>query len=133
MFFLAAEPILPGWVVLPLACLAVIVIGVHLQSMHRSRMPESRRRIRTASNLVAMLTVPLLASGFGVIRPDDHRAFVMVWLVVVGLLGIIVMLALVDVLNNIRIHAAERRRVRSEIRRLEGEVRRIVGEQRSTR
>jgi hypothetical protein len=61
-----------------------------------------------------MLAVPLIASGFAIVRPDDRRAFVMIWLAVVGLLGIVVMLAMVDVLNNIRIHTAERRHMRSQ-------------------
>lgn len=126
--FLAADPILPAWVVLPMAGFTLVVIGFHLQWMHRAKMPESRRRIRTASNLVSMGAVPLIAVGFGLINPDDHRLFVLVWLAIVGLLGIIVLLAMVDVLNNFRIHAAERRQIRGQIRGLEHELRAIMSE-----
>ncbi len=128
MFFTSAEPILPVWLVLPLASLTLIVLGAHLQWMHQADMPGSRRRIRTASNLVSMLTVPLIAAGFALVNPDDHRLFVMVWLAIVGLLGVIVILAGVDMLNNLRIHAMERRHIRTEIRRLQGEMRSLVRE-----
>jgi len=123
-----AESILPAWFVLPLASLTLIVLGVHLQWMHQADMPGSRRRIRTASNLVSMLTVPLIAAGFGIVNPDDHRLFIMVWLAIVGLLGIIVILAGVDMLNNLRLHAQERRHIRTEIRQLQGEMRTLVRE-----
>jgi hypothetical protein len=123
-----AESILPVWFVLPLASLTLVVLGVHLQWMHQADMPGSRRRIRTASNLVSMLTVPLIAAGFALINPNDHRVFVMVWLAIVGLLGVVVVLAGVDMLNNLRIHAQERRHVRTEISRLQGEMRTLVRE-----
>jgi hypothetical protein len=123
-----AESILPVWFVLPLASLTLVVLGVHLQWMHQADMPGSRRRIRTASNLVSMLTVPLIAAGFALINPNDHRVFVMVWLAIVGLLGVVVVLAGVDMLNNLRIHSKERHQVRSEIRQLQGEMRTLVRE-----
>jgi len=130
---LAADPILPAWLVLPMAALTLVVIGIHLQWMQGARMPESRRRIRTASNLVSMGAVPLIAGGFGIVNPDDHRLFVLIWLAIVGLLGIIVLLAMVDVLNNFRIHAAERRQMRSQIGGLERELRTILQERRGAR
>ncbi len=126
MYLTGAEPILPVWLVLPLASLTLVILGAHLQWMHHADMPGSRRRIRTASNLVSMLTVPLIAAGFALVNPDDHRLFVMVWLAIVGLLGVVVILACVDMLNNLRIHAKERQHIRTEIRRLQGEMRTLV-------
>ena len=80
-----------------------------------------------------MGAVPLIAVGFGLVNPDDHRLFVLTWLAIVGLLGIIVLLAMVDVLNNFRIHAAERRQMREQARGLEHELRTILSERRGAR
>jgi len=124
----APDPILPAWFVLPLAVLTMIVVGFHIQWMHRVSMPGSRRRIRTASNMVSLLAIPLFATGFGLISPGDHRLFVGVWFLAMSLLGIIILLAGIDMLNSFRLHAAERRHLRSQIRRLESEFKTLMAE-----
>lgn len=116
MILLATEPILPALFVCPLAIVALMVIGLHVQWMRRAPMPDSRRRIRMASNAVSMLAVPLFAAGFGLVSPDHSRLFVGVWFLGVNLLGIIVVLAGLDMFNNLRLHARDRRALRQQYR-----------------
>lgn len=132
MFTLAQDPILPPVLILPLAAVAMLVTCAHLVWMQRTPMPPTRRRIRTVTGVLSLFTITLTAIGFGVISPDQPRPFLLVWLTVIGLLGILVLLAAIDMANNVRLHAAERKHIRSQLTRLQGELK-ILAHQRRTR
>lgn len=131
MIGLAGDPVLPAWVVLPLAVVAMLATCGHLMLMQRVSMPASRRRIRTAAGVLSLFLIPLTAIGFGALSPADHRVFLLVWLTVMGMLSMLVVLASLDVLNNVRLHAGERARLRANMQRLRGELRRAIEEQRA--
>lgn len=117
-----SETMLPAWFVFPLAALAIIVLAGHLMLISRdAEMPASRRRIRTVSGVLMMAITPLAAYAFALTPVNEPRMFVLVFASVVGLLGIVIMLAGVDIANNIRLHRLEQKRIRNqlaEIRRL---------------
>lgn len=102
------HPVAPAWVVFPLAVLTGLIVLLHLSMMHDPKvfeqMPLSRRRLRTAGGVVALVAVPVLAYAFGIVTPSDPAAFTMAWSASVGILGMIVMIAAMDSLNSIRIH-----------------------------
>ena len=79
-----------------------------------------------ANGWVLLLLIPLLAAGFGVIDPNANaRMFALVWFAAIVLLALCVCLAVMDMLNTLRLsrnaerylgHAAAVR-ARDELRR----------------
>tara|TARA_R110002072_G_scaffold42064_19_gene118570 strand:+ start:162364 stop:162741 length:378 start_codon:yes stop_codon:yes gene_type:complete len=95
------------WVVLPMASVALLVQAGYLMVLKElpdGAMPASRKRIRTASGWMSMFAIPLSAYGFGFATMDEPRVFVIVWMVVIGLIGGILMLAGLDSINTMRLH-----------------------------
>ncbi len=130
---LSHDPVLPEWFVLPLALFAAAVAGLHLMLLQEADVPSSRRRIRTASGLITLLVIPLVAYLFGIVSPAERRAFLLASGATVGLLFIIVLLAGVDIVDSLRLVAAERRAHRERLRSLRVELRRIVSDARPPR
>lgn len=121
MLTLGTDSLAPGWLVLPLAGVALLATAAHIVALREApagALPESRRRIRTATGWVIMVTIPLTAYAFGIATPSDAGVYLTVWMAVVALLGAILMLALLDAVNTMRLHRAAVRRLRAEYRRL---------------
>jgi len=116
VFGVQTDPVLPFWFIGPLALLTMLVIAGHLLAMRaaRARVPASRYRVRTVNGGLMLTVTPLLAVAFGVVPPSESRVFVMVWFACMGLLAIVMVLAAVDALNNIRLMLVERARLREE-------------------
>lgn len=110
----SSAALVPAWLAFPVAAFLVVTIAIHLQSLKGAQMPESRRRIRSANGWVMLIATPVSAYAFGAATTQDPRAYVMVWLAVAGLLAIVMLLALLDMLNNRRLHRAEVRESRGE-------------------
>lgn len=124
-FFVFANnsgPLLTPWVVMPIAGVLLIVIGAHLNALAAAPMPASRRRIRVVNGWLMLLTTPLAAYAFAMATPSNTRLYVLVWLAVVGLIGIIVMLAVMDMLNTQRLYRTVQRELTREIKGLHREV-----------
>ncbi|HEX8877627.1 MAG TPA: hypothetical protein VF777_12830 [Phycisphaerales bacterium] len=107
----AHTPLLPPWVVLPVAVVMLLVVAVHLLVITHAPMPESRRRIRLANGWIMLLLVPLGAAAFGVVTPGDPRTFLIVWLLVIFMLIMLIVLATLDVFNTGRLYRRERRSI----------------------
>ena len=113
------DPLAPIWLVLPLALIALIVQAgylIALKELHREYMPASRRRIRTASSWMSMFAIPLSAYGFGFASTNDATLFAIVWMVVIGLISGILMLAGLDAVNTLRLHRHAKQGLESEFR-----------------
>ncbi len=136
---LAGSPIAPAWAVLPLAFIATLVTAAHLISLHtadaRRDMPASRRRIRSANGVATLIAIPVLASAFGVVTQDEPRGFTLVWSAGAGLLGIVILLAAVDLVNTARLSARTRamrlRDIRARRVTLEARVRELIRDARA--
>lgn len=116
-----AGPIAPAWLVLPLAAVALVATAMHIIALREApagTIPESRRRIRTAAGWVIMFAVPLSAYAFGIATPARAGAFMTVWLSVIALVGTILILAMLDGLNTVRLHRGANRRLRRDYRGL---------------
>ena len=112
-------PIAPTWFVLPLALIALVLQAGYLIAIRElgpDRMPPSRRRIRVATGWLSMFAIPLSAYGFGIARPSEAGTFTVVWMLVIGLISAIVMLAVLDAINTIRIHRRDGEKVHRELR-----------------
>jgi len=115
--------ILSPWFVLPVAAVMMLAVAAHITVTEKSAQPRSRRRIRIANGWVMLVGVPLIAAGFSIISPEvNRRAFVLVWLMVMGLVLISLGLAGLDILNTMRLTLRDRRRLREGLRDLHVEA-----------
>lgn len=110
----SVNPLLPGWVVLPVALVLLLAVATHLLMVMHATMPPSRRRIRMANGWLMLLLVPLGAAAFGVVAPADPRAFVLVWTLVISLLLLLIAFAVLDIVNTRRLHRKEKQALRDE-------------------
>ena len=113
------NPIAPAWLVLPIAGVALILQAGYLMALREAspqQMPASRKRIRTATGWLSMFAIPLAAYGFGLARPSDAGTFTIVWMLVIGLIAAIVMLAVLDAVNTMRLHRGEGDQLHKDLR-----------------
>lgn len=111
-----ALPIIPPLLALGAALAIMLLVALHARRTARSNEPASRKRIRGANACLIMLTLPLVAIGFSVVNPRTHpRVWMLVWVAAMALLAMNVSLALLDVLNTMRLVRAARRRLQSEL------------------
>lgn len=113
---LAAGPIAPAWIVFPIALLTMIVIAAHIGGLARAEMPPSRRRIRKANGWLMLFLVIAIACAAGL--QTGQRLFVMLWMLVAGLTGVVLILAWIDALNSLRLHRRDREVLRRHMRGL---------------
>lgn len=115
---LAANPPLPAIAVVPLALLAMIFIAGHVMAMNdpTSGVPTSRKRIRSANGVMLMWLVALVTYAISILNPEHTSRFVLTWLTIITVVGLVLILALLDVLNTIRLHSAARRIIREELK-----------------
>lgn len=85
-----------------------MIISAHLISMIQMPMPASRRRIRMANSLLMMLSLPILAYAIAWVPPAEGRPFVICWIMLAALVVMIMILAWLDVANNVRLARRER-------------------------
>ena len=133
MYFMDPHPIAPAWIVLPIAGVALILQAGYLIAIKDASpelMPPSRKRIRVATGWLSMFAIPLSAYGFGLARPSDAGTFTIVWMLVIGLIGAIVLLAVLDAINTMRLHRSEDDHVHKELRE---KLRRDLDEMREQR
>jgi hypothetical protein len=116
---LSTSPLAPAWLVLPMAVVTVLVLAGHMHVMHGTPgVPVSRRRIRSVNAGLMLVTIPVLAYAFGIATPARTQAFAVAWSAGALLLGLIVLVALADVVNTWRLHGGERARLRLQMRAL---------------
>lgn len=121
---LAATTILPAWIVLPLSLLVMLVTAGHVLAVHQSDLPFRRRRIRVVNGILMLLVTGMLAYALGmaevVSRPAENpaatREFVLVWISIIGLLGLVVGLAGADAAHTLLHGLGVRRQLRQEMR-----------------
>jgi hypothetical protein len=110
------DPILPAWLVLPLAGLSILILSGHFLALNADReMDAQRRRIRMTNGILMMVTVPLVAYGFSIASPDHSRTFVYVWVLAAAMLFMIIMVAGIDMLHSWRLHRVRLRELRAEL------------------
>lgn len=113
---LAAGPLAPAWIVFPMALAAMVVVAGHLSALARADMPASRRRIRRANGWLMMFLVVGMACAAGL--ATTQRVFVMLWMFVAGLTGLVLILAWLDAVNSLRIHRRDRLQLQQHARQL---------------
>ncbi len=113
--------IIPLWLGVPVAGVLMLMVAAHALAIGESDHPASRKRIRQANAVMILLTIPLLTTGFCVLSPRDHpREWALVWLCSFAMLAFVVMLAVVDVLNTLRLLRNARANLRRQLVRGHG-------------
>ena len=101
---------LPAAVTIPLA---LVVAGWIMWYWHRlaaPEVPDSRRRIRRASLIVMLVSQPILVQALSFANSDTNpTAYVIAWLLVIFLVGLVLVTAGLDVLNTMRLQREQRR------------------------
>lgn len=128
MTLAATGPALPLWAVVPPCALLMLVLAGYVQALREAEVPESRRRIRTLASITMMLTQPLIVYLFAIATPANARTFMLTWAMLIGLLGMLVVLAMLDVVNSTRIQRKARQEFRGELKGLQADVQRIIRE-----
>ena len=94
----------PVWFCVPVAAIMWLGVALHLRGTLRSDHPASRKRIRVANGILMLINLPLLAAGFSLIDPHTQAGWwVVVWLVAIALLAMSVALAVLDMVNTVRL------------------------------
>jgi uncharacterized membrane protein len=104
------------WITLPMCGVVMVLLaGYGIALSGRVDVPSSRRRLRIASTVLQMFLVGFITIGVSMVSPSvDPKVFVLVWIVIVGVLAGVIVLAVMDMVNNFRLAASERRRVIDE-------------------
>lgn len=119
---LIAQSILPAWAVFPLAGMVMVFLAGHVLALRGASMPESRRRLRTANAWVMLALTPQVAVLFGYASRATPKLFVLTSTSVVVMLGVMVLIAVADMLNNARITRDSRKELHNDIARLQAEA-----------
>lgn len=106
----------------------MLILAGYVMALREAGVPESRRRIRTLGSVTMMLTQPLIVYLFAIATPANARTFMLTWALLIGLLGMLVVLAMLDVVNNLRISANARHEFRRELKSLEDDVREAMAQ-----
>ncbi len=102
-------PVIPTIVCVPLGIIAMLTCAAHLLGPARRAVPASRRRIRQANGFIMLVVIPLLTIGFGIIDPHRHpNQWLFTWVAAISLLTMAIGLALLDVVNTMRLHRVAR-------------------------
>ncbi len=93
------------WITLPLGITIAAWTAWFWWRQGRPSTPSSRRYIRRTSSLVILLAIPVLIRGLSIADPTSNSTdYVRTWLLLMLILGIVLVTALIDVVNNLRIH-----------------------------
>jgi ABC-type dipeptide/oligopeptide/nickel transport system permease subunit len=109
------SPLVPWWLAMPVAALVLVVLARYLLALFASDMEPRRKRIRGMNTFLMMLATPLVAYGFSVATPARHRAYIFTWTLICSLLLMIILLALLDIANSIRLHRTQVRDLRRSL------------------
>lgn len=100
--------ITPPAYTVPVAAVVFVWIIWYWRRLSVSEMPESRRRIRRALQVVMLVGLMPLVAGLSFLD-NEHQPdrYIGAWILVMALLAFLLVLAMVDILNNLRVHVRE--------------------------
>ncbi|MHC4413993.1 MAG: hypothetical protein ACYS0G_01785 [Planctomycetota bacterium] len=100
---------LPAVATIPVGLALAVWIMWYWKRLGSDRVPDSRRRIRRASILVMLPSLPLLVAALSFIDArTSPRAYVVTWLLVLFAIGLVLATAGLDLINTARIQRRER-------------------------
>ena len=120
---------MPATIAVPLGVVLMLMVAGQLVVLSRTQQPASRRRIRRVNGGLMLVTIPVLTTGFSLVDPDRAPAvWSLVWLGAMFLLAFVVLFALLDALNTVRLARRRRAALRAAASALREEVLRRRGD-----
>lgn len=109
-----AAVLVPPAITVPITIVIALALMWYWMRLGRPEVPNTRRTIRRFTILIALITLPIVLNALSIINPQTSpRQFMIAWTVVVLLMIVLMLIAIVDMMNNFRIHH----------RQLEGDLR----------
>ncbi len=99
---------------IPIALICAVWIVWYWRRLGRPDVPESRRRIRRASMLVMIVTLPIMVRGVSFVDETSPIDFVVAWGMIILLILLLLVVAAIDLWNNLRLHQQYLEQVSSE-------------------
>lgn len=94
----------PLWSVLVAGATAGLIFW-YFRRMGRADVPPSRRRVRRLSLITVLAVLPILVRVLSFVDPEQQPGeFIAWWSVIFVLILVIVAIALLDMMNNLRLH-----------------------------
>ena len=109
MTTLAAGPMVSPWIAIPMAAICLVLVAGYTLAIQRDDVPLVRRKLRTALGVLHMFVVAAFAYGISIADPADRKPFAVCWMLVVGLVGFSVVLALIDAAVTVKLAVQERK------------------------
>jgi hypothetical protein len=98
----------PAWS-LPLAIGLSGVLVWYWLRLGCGEVPPSRRKIRRFSIAIMLLSLPMFVRALSYLDPEvDKRPYVVTWTLAIFMLLLVIATALMDAVNNLRLHQAQR-------------------------
>lgn len=89
----------------PAAALIAGWIVWYWRRLGRPDVPVSRRRIRRASMFLMVISLPMFVRALSVLDPKvDPRQYVATWMLAMAVVGLVILTAALDAINNLRLH-----------------------------
>lgn len=96
---------LPWALTVPIAAVLALAILWYWTSLGKPNVPPSRRRIRRASMLVLLVSLPVSVQALSFISHQSNPSqFVIIWSMLLLLLLLLVITAIADVVNTMNMH-----------------------------
>lgn len=109
-----AAVLVPPIITVPITIVLALALMWYWARLGRPEVPNTRRTIRRFTILITLITLPIVVNALSIINPQSSpRQFMIAWTVVVLLMIVLMLVAVVDMMNNFRIHQ----------RQLEGDLR----------
>ena len=107
---------------LPIAACTLILLAGHIIALSASEQPDSRKRIRMANGVLAMVTSCAMYAGTCVFTPDrSPREWALAWMLVMMMIALHVLLAMVDAINTAVLRRRAMRQIKSASPRMREE------------
>ncbi len=96
---------LPGAVTIPIAAVLAFAILWYWIALDKPNVPASRRRIRRASMVVLLVSLPVFVQALSFSNHQTNASqYVIVWSMALLLLVLLVITAIADALNTMKLH-----------------------------
>lgn len=117
-------------ITLPLAGLVAMALWAYWRRLGEPDIQPDRKRIRRVTTAVMGLCVPLLVLGLSVYDPVvAQRGYLLTWSAVIALLVVVLLGAMFDMANNLRLHRQGLEHdIRHSLRRIDDATKRSEGD-----
>lgn len=101
---IAAIIVEPAWTIPPAVVIGLSLVWYWLR-LGRADVPPSRRRVRRLNTVFLLLSLPLFVRALSFLDPEQQpRAFLITWSILVLVMLMVIIMALLDAMNSLRLH-----------------------------